>query len=82
MSISTRRDPATQLRVITPSDSTILAPYPRSIYVAVGGDVAILGVDDTVAVVLPAVPSGVIIPVNAQKIMSTGTTATGLIGLS
>jgi hypothetical protein len=67
---------------ITPSDSTVYAPAIIAIWVTSGGAVAVLGVGDTAAVTIPAVPVAqwVKFPYPVQKIMATNTTATGIIG--
>jgi hypothetical protein len=66
---------------ITPSDSTVLANVV-AIYVGGAGDVAIMGVEDTAAVVFKAPPVGTIIPIRAKKVMATGTTATLLVAIT
>lgn len=68
---------------IIPSDTTDLEHIPRSVYVGVGGHVVIVGREDTndTGVTFQNVPAGSIIPVRARRILATGTTAAGLIGL-
>lgn len=81
--------PATRLRAVTKSDSTDLrltddsgkVAECRSLYVGGAGDVAILASGDTAAVTLTGVAAGSIIPVEARKVMSTGTTATSIVAL-
>lgn len=80
MALTTRRDPGRQAYVITPSDSTIISET-RGIYVAVGGDLNVLMAEDTVAVVFPSVPAGVVLPLACIKVLSTSTTASGIIGV-
>lgn len=65
--------------VITPSDSTII-PYPRSIYVGVSGDVAVVMKGKAGAVTFKAVPVGVL-PIRPVQVLSTGTTATDMLAL-
>ncbi|MEO1063628.1 MAG: hypothetical protein AAFZ07_19605 [Actinomycetota bacterium] len=65
---------------ITPSDTDLLPRVTRGIYVGGVGDVTVLTeAGDTVA--FTSVPSGAILPVRAQRVDSTGTTATGLVAL-
>ena len=64
---------------ITKSDTTQYNGL-RGVYVGGTGDVT-LGMFDGTTVTFSAVPVGVIIPVKAQRVMSTGTTATLLTGL-
>lgn len=73
-------DPATQFFAITKSDSTDLTGV-RAIYVGGAGDVAVMGEYDTVATTLTAVPAGTIIPGRLKRVMSTNTTATGIVGM-
>jgi hypothetical protein len=73
--------PATNLVAITKSDSTTYSPVLRGVYVGGAGDVAIIAAEDSAAVTFTGVPAGTILPVFALKVMSTGTTATNLVGL-
>lgn len=68
---------------ITKSDSAILSPPTRGIYVGGAGDVAVVlwGNEDSEVVVFKAVPVGTLLPIRVRKVMSTNTTATLLIGL-
>lgn len=72
--------PAINGQTIAPSNSNLLTNVTRAIYVGSVGDVAIEFVSGA-QVTLQAVPSGTILPVRAQKVLSSNTTATGLIGL-
>jgi hypothetical protein len=62
---------------VVPSDATIV--NFRSLYIGGAGDVNVLLVGDTVPVLHKAVPIGVL-PVQVQKVMATGTTATLIVG--
>ncbi len=64
---------------ITPDDIAVVTPGCEAIYVGGAGDLAV--VVDGVTVTFKAVPVGLIIPVKAQKVKATGTTATLLVGL-
>jgi hypothetical protein len=76
---------ATGAVAITKSDTTTYTPqsggYLSALYVGGAGDVAIMPVGDTTAVTFSAVPAGTVIPVRCQKVMSTNTTATAIVGL-
>lgn len=74
-------DPGWSLVAITPSDSTIYNPPLRSVYVGGTGNVSVLAIGDTVAVVFSNVPTGGYVLAQCQKVMATGTTATLLTGL-
>lgn len=73
--------PAFRAFAITPSNTVLFTIAVRAIYVGVTGDVKALLVGDTAAVVFKAVPAGSILPIRAQRIDATGTTATDLVGM-
>ena len=73
--------PADYLFGITPHDSNELAYLTRGIYVGSGGDVAIIDKHGN-TVTFVGVPTGLILPVRANIVKSTGTTASSLVGLS
>lgn len=62
---------------ITPSDSVNL-PTPSVVYVGVSGNVRITTAQGT-TVTFANVASGTIVPVQALRVWSTGTTATSLV---
>lgn len=68
---------ATSSGTVTKSDSTALDF--NAIYVGTGGDVAIKHSEGGSAVPYPSVPSGSILPVAGVRVMSTGTTASGMV---
>jgi hypothetical protein len=63
---------------ITPHDTTV--QRAKSIYVGGTGDVAVKTEDGT-TLTFKAVPVGSILPIRTTLVLSTGTTATLLIGL-
>jgi hypothetical protein len=65
---------------ITPHDTNELTAVTRGIWVGVTGHVAVILADDTSAVTFTNVPVG-FFPVQAKTVLSTGTTATGLIAV-
>lgn len=68
---------------ITKSDS-VDQPY-KAIWVGGTGDVVVLMInatDDSQTVKFSAVPAGTLLPIQVRRVMSTGTTATLMIGLS
>lgn len=78
--------PAVKARAVTKSDSTVV--NCRAIYVGGAGDVAVIPLEDATskggagtAVVFSAVPAGTFMPISAEKIMSTSTTATLMVAL-
>ncbi len=65
---------------VTPSDVTPLAQVSRALYIGQGGDVDVTLADgDTV--IFEAVPGGSLLPIRAETVRSTGTTATGIVAL-
>lgn len=72
--------PATGIFDIVPSDASDISTVTRSIMVATVGDVAVVMKDGTTGV-LPALSPGVPYPVRVTRVLATGTTATGIVGL-
>lgn len=71
--------PARKAFAITPSDTEDVATVPRSIYVGVEGDIAIIMADDNASVTLKGA-SG-LIPAMVRRVLETGTTATDIVGI-
>jgi hypothetical protein len=71
---------------ITPADGSDLSKKAYGLYVGGAGDVAVhmvnedAGEEDT-SVVFAGCPAGMILPIIVRRVLSTGTTATNLIGL-
>lgn len=74
--------PAVNAFAVTKSDTTVFARPTKALYVGGGGDVAVLLADDTAAVTFSAVPAGALLPIRVSKVLSTGTTATLILGLN
>jgi len=72
--------PAEDAFAITPHDTNDLAQVTRGIYVGGAGDLTVVTKGGT-TVLFSAVPAGVVLPVRAAKVKSTGTAATSLVGL-
>ena len=70
--------PAFDYFTITPSNSTPLAIMCRGIYVGGGGDITVISPAGS-TVTFVAVPQGVLLPIVAQYVKSTGTNATDLV---
>ena len=66
--------------VVTPSDVTTFSS-PQAIYVGTGGDVALRLIGNSDVATYKNVPSGSWLPVEADKVMSTNTTATDILML-
>lgn len=71
------RDPAGQFFAITPGTAF---PACRGIYVGVGGDITVQGMDGNQAT-FKDVPTGNVLPVRGNLVVAATTTATNLIGL-
>lgn len=67
-------------QAITKSDQTTYQET-RGLYVGGTGDVAVKMVGDGGTVTFATVPAGVILPICVTQVLSTGTTATGIIAL-
>jgi hypothetical protein len=65
---------------VTKSDSTILETT-RGLWVGTGGDVAVIFADGGSAVTIPSVLGGTLLPIQVTKVMSTNTTASGMVAL-
>lgn len=72
--------PAIDGSMIVPSDATDLAHVTRALYVGSGGEIAAQLASGSV-VTLSAVPGGALLPLRVRRVMSTGTSASGLVGL-
>lgn len=72
--------PADNLVAITPSDSTDLANVSRAIYVGGAGNLVVTPYGGGSNVTL-AVVAGAVLPIRVSRVLSTGTTATGLVNL-
>lgn len=65
---------------ITASDATILSPICRGLYVGGAGNVAVRMLDASTPI-FTGVPAGTLLPIQIDKVLLTGTSATSLIGL-
>lgn len=66
---------------ITKSDVTVLEPPARAIYVGGTGDVAVRMSGDQTTPIFVGVPAGTVLPISVDKVLSTGTSATSIVGL-
>lgn len=71
--------PVRHLFAITPNDTEDLAHVTRGLYVGTGGDLAVIAADDEAAVTLAAVAAGWQ-PIQARRVLATGTTAEDVVG--
>ena len=66
---------------ITPNDSTDLSQPIRGLYVGATGNVVVIFEGDTANVTLTGVAGGIVHPFAIKRVLATGTTATGLVGV-
>lgn len=64
---------------VVPSDTAELSVVPKGIYVGIGGDVVLRGIDGTEDVTYRNLPDASYLAVRAQFVRATGTTASALI---
>ncbi len=75
--------PAVTGEEVTPSDGADLAILARGLYIGVAGDVAVrLRGNTGVTITFIGLLQGVIYPIAAQRVMSTGTTASSIVALA
>lgn len=76
--------PGTEIRAITPSDTTDLTGCRGFFYTGSTANVAVRtihGASASAAVTITSCPAGVILPIQVTRIMSTNTTATQIYGI-
>lgn len=67
---------------ITPDDQAQISPLPKALYIGVGGDVTLRGVDGADDVVFKNLAGGQVLDVRAQFVRASGTTAQDIVGLA
>lgn len=65
--------------IVTPSNSTTLA-ITRALFIGTSGDVAVTMADGQ-TVTFVSVASGAVLPVQVEKVLATGTTASDILAL-
>lgn len=73
--------PARGAVAVTASDSTLVSPPFKALFIGTSGNVALKVPGSTTAVTFKNLASGSILPVKAEVVMSTNTTATDIVGL-
>jgi len=75
-------DPATRAAAITPADSDFAdGVIYRALYVGTGGSLSVRLADDDGNVTLTNVANGTLLRIAVKRVNSTGTTASGIVGL-
>ena len=72
--------PASDLHPITPDDGADLAVWTRAITATNPGTIRVTAIGGTVATLYLA--AGPVLPVRVRRVWATGTTATGIVGLT
>lgn len=71
---------ARRAAAVVPSDATLLPDPTRGLYVGSTGNVKVDMVSGG-TVTFTAVPAGVLLPIQVERVYATGTTATSIIAL-
>ena len=74
--------PAGDCFAIAPDDSSELTRATKAIYVGQAGDIALVPVRGSSAVIFRNVPAGTILDVRVRAIRATGTNAGDIVGLT
>jgi hypothetical protein len=73
--------PATRGVAVTPHDANALADVPKALFIGVGGDVVVRGLNDTADVTFRNLASGSVLPFRARLVRAAGTTASAIVAL-
>ncbi len=73
--------PASRAVAVTPSDTDELVNVSRGIFVGNTGDLTVVLGDDSAAVTFENIADGTLLPLRVRQVLSTGTTATGIVAL-
>jgi hypothetical protein len=74
--------PSRNAFAITPSNTAAIDPLPKALYVGSTGNITLRSIDGGADVVFTGLQAGTILPVRAQFVRLTGTTATGILALA
>ncbi|MCY4333174.1 MAG: hypothetical protein OXC60_00675 [Litoreibacter sp.] len=72
--------PARNGEQVSPSDSTDLSQVSRALYIGQGGDLNVVMADGA-TILFEAVPGGSLLPVRAERVTASGTSASGIVAL-
>ncbi|RYD91929.1 MAG: hypothetical protein EOP61_26615 [Sphingomonadales bacterium] len=73
--------PATRAVSVTPHDTDALADIPKALFVGTGGNLTLRGAGGGSDTVWKNVASGTIVPLRAEYVRATGTTAADILAL-
>ncbi len=72
--------PALDAFAISPDDTTDILEVTRAIYVGGSGDITLVTRGGT-QITFANVPAGMLMPIRASRVLTTGTSATDIVGL-
>ena len=72
--------PATRVQAVVPHDTNALTDIPKALYVGTGGTIVLQGMSGADAT-LTNVADGSVLPVRAQFVRASGTTASNIVAL-
>jgi hypothetical protein len=73
--------PATRALSVVPHDTNALADIPKALFVGTGGDLVVRGVGGGADATFKNVQSGSILPLRAQFVRASGTSAADIVAL-
>lgn len=73
--------PAINAAAVTPSDTAIIDPPTKALYIGAAGNIAAVLADDSDPVTFVGLSAGQTLPVRVKKVMATGTTAASIVAL-
>lgn len=73
--------PATRAVAVVPHDSNALVDIPKALFVGTGGTIVLRGVGGGADTTWRNLASGAVVPVRAEFVRATGTTASDLLAL-
>ncbi|WEK44203.1 MAG: hypothetical protein P0Y64_05135 [Candidatus Sphingomonas colombiensis] len=80
-SADTASAPATRAAAVSPHDTNALSDIPKALYVGTGGTIVMRGVAGSSDQIWKNVPNGALLPLRAQYVRATGTTASDILAL-
>lgn len=73
--------PAEHGAAVTPDDDNDLANATRALWIGGTGDISVIFVGQSTAVLLESIPAGTLLPIRVARVLSTNTTATEIVAL-
>ena len=73
--------PATRVGAVAPHDTNALPDVPKALFVGTGGSLVLRGVGGGADALFRNVASGSLLPVRAEYVRATGTTAADIVAL-